>query len=382
MKIAAVMRDLYSGSRLQKIVPYFEPWGRVSYVTVGLPLGQRIYNRVRTVRPSRRHWATRTKMNPYYFRAMSTTVAHSIREQAGNDVDVVLMFESLYSPGLGGKRTLPYVIYEDCTTAAASEGWPDWVPTSARTTEYHRLLVDYYHAAARILTSNELTRSSLINDYGIAPTQVIYVGQGCDWGKGVDRRSPAVDGRILFVGLDFERKGGKTLLEAFREVKKHVPHATLNLVGPNVTVADPGVSVIRPGHGKEVMRQFYEEASVFVLPSLFDPMPNAAMEAMAFGIPTVVADGCGTVEIVADGKDALVVPAGDAVVLAERLTRLLLEPDYRDGIGKAGAETIKRLSWESVAENARTILEDVVSEFSLQHRQPGARRSRSETYTQ
>ena len=103
---------------------------------------------------------------------------------------------------------------------------------------------------------------------------------------------------------------------------------------------------------------------MFVLPSLFDPMPNAAMEAMAFGVPTVVADGCGTVEIVADGKNALVVPAGDAAVLADRLTRLLLEPDYRAAIGTAGAETIRQLTWERVADRARTVLEDVVSEFS------------------
>ncbi len=305
-------------------------------------------------------------MNPYYFRAMSVTLADSIRQQLAGDHDVVLMFEALYSPGLGAGRLTPYVIYDDCTTAAALERWPDWVPATARTTDYHQLLTEYYQGAARILTSNELTRRSLIGDYGVAPEKAVRLGQGCDWGDGTSSRSSVVDGQVLFVGFEFERKGGKTLLEAFREVRKRVPHATLKLVGPKIHVTDPGVTVMRPGHDKEALRRLYEQASVFVLPSFFDPMPNAAMEAMALGVPTVVADGCGTVEIVTDGKDALVVPAGDAAILADRLTRLLLEPDYRAALGAAGAETISHLTWERVAENARRALEEVVSEFSGQ----------------
>ena len=363
MKIAAAMRDTFSGSRLQKILPYFQSWATVSYVMAGLATGQSVHNLIRTVAPSREQWRTQTKMNPYYFRAMSENLATSIRRQMAGEQDVVLMFEALYSPGLGTRRLTPYVIYDDCTTAAALERWPDWVPATARTAEYHQLLTEYYQGAARILTSNELTRRSLIEDYGAAPDKVVRLGQGCDWGRGGSSRSSVVDGQILFVGFEFERKGGRTLLEAFREVKQRVPNATLKLVGPKVNVTDPGVTVIRPGKDKEALRRLYEQASVFVLPSYFDPMPNAAMEAMALGVPTVVADGCGTVEILTDGKDGLVVPSGDAAVLANRLTRLLLDADYRAAIGAAGAETIRQLTWERVADGARSALEDVVSEF-------------------
>jgi glycosyltransferase involved in cell wall biosynthesis len=365
MKIVAATRDPYSGSRLQKILPYFEPWAKVSYVKATLPMGKAVYNLARSAAPSREQWATQKKMNPYYFRAMSVFLGQSIPEQTAGRHDVVLMFEALYSPGLGPGRLTPYVIYDDCTTAAALERWPDWVPATARTADYHQLLTEYYRGAARILTSNELTRRSLIDDYGVAPAKAVRIGQGCDWGHGASSRACVVDGEILFVGYEFERKGGETLLEAFREVRNRVPHATLRLVGPKTDVTAPGVTVVRPGHNKESVRQLYERAAVFVLPSIFDPMPNAAMEAMAMGVPTVVADGCGTVEIVTDGKDAVVVPAGDATALANRLTRLLLEPDYRAAIGTAGAETIRHLTWEKVAESARKTLEEVVNESSV-----------------
>ncbi len=71
MKITAAMRDTYSGSRLQKILPYFEPWAKVSYVKAGLRRGQHVYNLARTVAPSREQWGTQKKLNPYYFHAMA-----------------------------------------------------------------------------------------------------------------------------------------------------------------------------------------------------------------------------------------------------------------------------------------------------------------------
>ena len=87
----------------------------------------------------------------------------------------------------------------------------------------------------------------------------------------------------------------------------------------------------------------YARASMFVLPSRFEGMPNALLEAMASGLPAVVSDASpGPLEEVTDGENGLVVPAGDATALTRAMTRLAGDADRAPYDGGSGTSAIRR----------------------------------------
>jgi len=133
---------------------------------------------------------------------------------------------------------------------------------------------------------------------------------------------------FLFVGGGFERKGVFRLLEAFARARRADAH--LIVVGGDK--AKPraealarslglGARVHFAGEQKEV-RPWYGAADCFVLPSLYDPFPNAALEAMACGLPVVVTRQCGTAELIGDGANGFVVDALATETLAQTLGRV------------------------------------------------------------
>ena len=74
-------------------------------------------------------------------------------------------------------------------------------------------------------------------------------------------------------------------------------------------------------------------ADIFALPSLWEGMPNALLEAMAAGLPSVATAVGAVPEMVADGREALVVPPGDAGALARALAELATWPTRRREMG-------------------------------------------------
>jgi len=134
--------------------------------------------------------------------------------------------------------------------------------------------------------------------------------------------------RLLFVGVDAERKGLPEVVEAYRCLRtKHanllldivsrpredlrrkisaLPGATLHLSSPNVDV-----------------RSLMARADVFVLPTRADTYALAAVEAMAYGCAVVLSDLEPLPEVAPDNEVGFVVPSGNAKALAERLEVLL-----------------------------------------------------------
>ena len=132
----------------------------------------------------------------------------------------------------------------------------------------------------------------------------------------------------LLVGSGFERKGVPQLLDAFARLRN--PQARLLVVG-----ADRQTGVLRRraralGVGDRVvfagpqrdMQPWYGAADCFVLPTLYDPFPNAALEAMASALPVITSSSCGAAEFVAEGHNGYVCDAMDVAALADRMGKI------------------------------------------------------------
>ena len=103
--------------------------------------------------------------------------------------------------------------------------------------------------------------------------------------------------------------------------------------------------------------QFLAEAAVFVLPSRFEGMPNALLEAMAAGLAVIVTDASpGPLEVVEPGLSGLVVPSDDPAALAEAMQALASDPDRCRRMGAAAKARIAALDWPQLESLWRSIL--------------------------
>jgi len=166
------------------------------------------------------------------------------------------------------------------------------------------------------------------------------------------------DTLFVFVGSGFERKGLGCAIDALARAGD--ARMRLAVAGRDRAAGrfagrarDAGLSGrVHLLGGVEDVRPLYAAADCFILPTLYDPFPNAALEALATGVPVIVSRRCGAAELVREGENGWTCepndPAGVAVLLrtaagAVRGERML--PAARASVERFGIdEMAKRLS--------------------------------------
>lgn len=166
---------------------------------------------------------------------------------------------------------------------------------------------------------------------------------------------------VTFVGRLVRDKGVDWLLEVWQHVAQHHPYARLLLVGDGIERAtldaqaqNLGVSdtVAFVGRQPDVFK-FLAVSDVFVLPSRQEGTSNALLEAMAQGLPVVVADDLlgGNRGVVDNRKDGYVISLGDNRAFVDTLCQLLCNVELRKKMGRGARRKIEEsFSIESVAD--------------------------------
>jgi glycosyltransferase involved in cell wall biosynthesis len=161
---------------------------------------------------------------------------------------------------------------------------------------------------------------------------------------------------VLFVGRLVPRKRADDALEGFRKLLAEIPSARLVIVGDGPDApslqerceADGlGPSVVFRGNvAHQDLPGIYRDASVCLLPSEREGMPNVLLEAMASGLPVVTTLGESTL-IQGNG---LVVPLGDTDAIASALVAYARDPVLRAAHAARSRQLAETTSWDSVAE--------------------------------
>jgi alpha-maltose-1-phosphate synthase len=258
--------------------------------------------------------------------------------------------------------------YHDCNLAASLERGR--FATDANARHVRRTLSAENRVFDRldlIMTMSEWLRRSFIEDCGQDPAKVVNVGAGANLVAVPDLAERAWERpRLLFVGVEWERKGGPEVLAAFRRVRHEMPEAELWIAGPAqpaTRAEEPGVRWLgrilrRTPEGDAAMHRLYRQATCFVMPSRFEPFGIAFLEAMAYGLPCVGARVCAIGEIIEEGVSGSLVPPGDADALAEELLTLVRDPERCRAMGSAGRERLlAQYTWDHVAERMLTEIE-------------------------
>jgi phosphatidyl-myo-inositol alpha-mannosyltransferase len=172
--------------------------------------------------------------------------------------------------------------------------------------------------------------------------------------------------RIVFVGQAVERKGLPLLLHAFEALRDHIP-TELTVIGPTPDELGPlmldprGVRMLGKV-GEDEKRRVLEESDVLCAPSIGgESFGMVLTEAFAAGTPVVASDIAGYRDVVRDGVDGVLVPAGDAQLLAETLRDLWDEPDRRAQMARAASEDVERFAWPRVADEVLDAYEDAIA---------------------
>jgi starch synthase len=310
-----------------------------------------------TFRPSREAWRSRFHNGRLAHGVLSRTLERRARELE-SDFDLTLQ-----CLGWVHRQPRPYVLYLDQTRLMAERGWPEWMPLARR--ERDEMLErerEQYTSAAHIFAMGEPGRSSLVDEYGVDPSRITVVGGGVNFDELPDPAGPAIEPSVLFIGRDFERKGGEVLVEAFRQVRDTLPTATLHIVSVFDRLNEPGVVAHGNDTTREELIELYRQARVLCLPSLYEPWGYTLGEAMAYGVPCIGSSVESIPHILGEGEAGMLVPRGDAGRLAEALLEVLTDDRLAMSLGAAGRRRIEgEFTWAAVAERMVPALSGVGS---------------------
>ncbi len=216
-----------------------------------------------------------------------------------------------------------------------------------------------YRSVHCMLVDSETNRRRALAQYPIASERLLVVPHGIrleDF-PGEDMRASVAEEFGLkvhapivgTVGRLSVQKATEDLIEAAALVQHHVPEVQFLIVGEGERRAALERLVRERGLGSTVRFAGYREdvprllgaMDIFVLPSLYEGMPFAILEAMAAARPVVATRVDAVPEVVVDGETGLLVPPRDPPRLAEALLHLLAHPDRAREMGRRGRERVR-----------------------------------------
>jgi glycosyltransferase involved in cell wall biosynthesis len=268
---------------------------------------------------------------------------------ASHPYDFTLQTQSIEDASQPGT---PHFVYTD-HTHLANTYYPDFDAGDLCSPAWIEKERSTYRNARVVFTMSSHVTRSLIEHYQIDPSKIECVGVGAnvavpDAGTLPDERYARK--RILFVGVDWERKGGPQLLEAFKIVRRTHPDATLTVIGCSPRIDVPGCTVL----GRvplEKMGEHYRSASLFCMPTRNEPFGVVFLEAFAYRLPTIASDLGALPDLIDDGVNGYRVPLDDVSQLSDRLSSLLGSPRCCKRLGEAGFERVSRgYTWEIVGQ--------------------------------
>jgi len=235
---------------------------------------------------------------------------------------------------------------------------------------------------AAVLTMTSLERNFL-RSKGVPDELMRTVGVGVTpeelaGGDGVRfRHEHGIEGPIvLSLGVAAHDKGTIHVVEALRRLWAQGVDATWVQIGPQLghfeqfyqqlPAAERARTRVLGFAPDQTKRDALAAANLLAMPSRTDSFGIVYMEAWCYGIPVVGARAGGVPDVIADGRDGLLVRFGDVPALAEALGRLLRDPAFAKQLGSAGHDKVLRqMTWAHTYGQVREVYEQLVSSESL-----------------
>jgi glycosyltransferase involved in cell wall biosynthesis len=336
-----VLKDAFPGHEIKILDVYNKIKTRPAIIAQNSLEVVKLYGReilTRKKRFKRSFWRT-----PFIFHQMRKL----IHELLGNEPYLfTFQMQSLFDASIEG---IAHFMYTD-HTHLANLSYPGFDRSGLFSREWIELEKKIYQNASRVFVRSTNILTSVMNDYGIPPSRAIcaYAGSNAVEQMGQMDLARYQKKHILFVGIDWERKGGLDLVKAFELVRRSHPDAVLTIVGSSPKVDIPNCQVVGRVPVDKVGK-YFQEASIFCLPTRLEPFGIVFVEAMSSGLPIVASNVGAIPDFVQDGTTGFLVHPGDVQGIANALMALLSNPQKCQQFGERAYRLAQtRYSWNAV----------------------------------
>lgn len=216
-----------------------------------------------------------------------------------------------------------------------------------------------FQKAAHCLLASEWNKSSAVNDYGIAASKisVLPFGPNLDSIPAVDELQFETTGtcNLLFLGVEWDRKGGDIALKTYQALKNTGVNATLHIIGcipPQDLSDDKQITIIpfldknRPEDFEQLHRVFLQ-TDFLLLPTRAECAGIVFSEASAYGIPSITTNTGGVTTCVKEGVNGYALPLGaGGSDYAAVISNLVNNPDKLSALKRSGRKQFEeKLNW-------------------------------------
>jgi glycosyltransferase involved in cell wall biosynthesis len=318
--------------------------------------------KLRNYKRSRPEWRAAYKSDIGRFESLNRAAIKTISE--AKDHEGIFQIGSRIS--IGHQIKEPTFSYQDGNAAMRYRYIGDEGLSDKQRASHLRYENEAYKRLKGIFLFSAWLGDSFMKDFSVPAKNLHVVGAGINFTRFPDITNKQFDKpRFLFVGREFERKGGKTLLEAFAKTRKQLPTAELVIVGPDVPSSSPEGVIFAGFLRKSVeaeaalLLKLFNESTTLVLPSIYEPFGISILEGMAYGMPSIAVDRCAMPEIVNHGVDGMIAKAEDADSLAAAMTELGKDLERCKAMGQTGHEKVKQhYTWQAVCGRMREVLKN------------------------
>lgn len=340
-------------------------------VGVEVPFWKRAPVMAKNFSPERRVWRQKFNLDPLYYQMLTCEIGKAAKAHSFDPHNAILQIGGHYNSAEA--TGIKSYSYHDGNVAGLMQS-PYF---SKALLKYARRAFSYekrtYESMQKILVMSEYWRKSFIENFDVPSNKVVNVGFGVniDIPQSFTKKSNTKN--IVFVGVDFVRKGGDILVKAFNEVITNPSHrdACLHIVGPKVipeilTLSKYSKNIHFHGYlsrenpsDKIKLENVLLSGNLFVLPSLYEPFGNAGLEAMLYGMPVVAPNNWSFPDfIIPDKTGTLLENSVSAEELVHVITRYLDSPVTMVEQGACGYDlVVKKYSWENTIQNIAKSME-------------------------
>ncbi len=226
-----------------------------------------------------------------------------------------------------------------------------------------------YEQADYIMTISSFVYNSFIKQ-NIPKKKLLKVMCGVDVDYFLDHK-PFVRNkkfRVICVGLLGLRKGIQYLLQAWSKLNMPIEQTELLLVGnlqkdlaqvlKKIKVL-PNVKFFGSTN-KQTLKKLYQDASLFVLPSVEDGFGMVIGEAMATGLPVICSSHTAGLDLIKNNKHGFVVSACDVDSLSQKILWCYENRRESERMGQLGQEHVKQFSWDNYGKNVIKTYQEIL----------------------
>ena len=225
-----------------------------------------------------------------------------------------------------------------------------------------------------VITAVSPTVAQELREYGVNPAEVRVVWNGVDEKRFRPSKSSENDGKyVLYTGRLWARKGLFDLINSANIIKEVIPEIKFVIcgTGPLMQKLKERVHDLKLENqvqflgrvSRESLLNIYQNATLQVVPSIYEGLPTVILEGMSCGLPIVATDIGGNRDIIVHGQNGLLVPPASPSSMADMIVKLWSSDNLREELGKNARETIlRKFTWDKIVSDFLVIYELALSQ--------------------